>query len=149
MHFWKLQRWELYKNLSIKQSIFATAFFPHFKFFFINLLPVFQEVLFPKEYKGQAMSQVQNLPDVDMIVLHCVLLFWGAVHGIGTASRFWVRKTSSWWVRFFSSFVDILLIPYPVFRFTGHVLHLCWDPIEGFIGMNVSGLMNWIPKCIL
>lgn len=73
------------------------------------------------------MSQVQNSPDVAVIVLHCVSLFWGAVHGIGKASRFWVRKSlsskfPSWCVDFLSSFVDIWSVPYPVFRFTGKMM---------------------------
>lgn len=29
------------------------------------------------------------------------------------------------------------------------VLHLCWDPAEGFVVMDVSGLMNQIPKCFV
>lgn len=29
------------------------------------------------------------------------------------------------------------------------VLHSCWDPAEGFVVMDVSGLMNQIPKCFV
>lgn len=127
MHFWKLQRWELYKNLSTKQSTFSTAFFPQF-FFNLPLL-CSPGGFISKEYKGQGVSQVQNSPAMDVIAPHCVLLFWGAVHGTGRASGFWVRKSLNsklpgWCVSFLSSFADILSVPYPVFRFTGQML-LC------------------------
>lgn len=80
---------------------------------------------------------------MDVIVLHCVLLFSGPVHGTGKASRFWARKSlnskfPSWYLRFLLSFVDILSAPYPAFRFTGQMMFCTCA------GILQKGLLWWM-----